>query len=84
MIPDEEKLVQALSLAIAREAAVMPAPWANKFQMSMTSGNVRIAFCEQSPSVGIVVGRSAVTISPEDAIEMAKMIASFVKEGVKH
>lgn len=70
--------------ALAREAALLPAHYVNLANISMVGGQIRMAFGENSSLVGIIAGRCAIIMSPEDALTLAKMLASFVKEEKRH
>ncbi len=79
--PTPEQVAASFDLALLHEGAVMPATYVNKIRLEVTEGNmIRLIFAEQNPLAGMVIARSCVILSPENAVALAALIGKFVKQ----
>jgi len=76
---DDEKIRRDVSDEELDIAYSGPAPGANRFFVTMGSTGVRLAFAEES-SRGKVYFRNAVTLHPEDAIRLYRLIQDLLKD----
>lgn len=64
-----------IDVPLSNVAYSSPAPYVNKFHVSLTNMATRIGFAEQNPfNLGQVEPRGAVFLSTSDAVELANII----------
>lgn len=67
--------------ALLKEVALLPAPYCNRVFIQIVEGQgVRLSFAEQTVSAGIVIGRAAVILSPDNTLQLKNLIDLFIKK----
>lgn len=56
-----------------------PALYSNRFFVTVQNGFVRMAFCEQEPTTGVLLPRSALCLQGHDAIALRRLLEEMLK-----
>lgn len=79
MSEERDAVMGPVSADELEESFSIPAPSANRFFLHLGGSGLRIAFAEQVPGSKKLFLRSAVVLTPADAVQLYKIVQGMIK-----